>query len=394
VLVTGGGWAVGDLEGTVRAVLRTSAAAVVCVTGRHEPLRERVEASFGDEPRVRVLGFTHRMPELLSAADVLVDATVGLTCLEALTCGCGVVVYGAPPGHFRDSAREMTRLGLAERARTPDELAEVLERLFARAARAASPALAAYPTAATAIASAAVRARSLRTWRRRVVPAVAGVAATLGFGGFTFASALPYPIIARTLGLRELTAVTSSAQEVALVIQSPEVQTGPLAARLARGGARATFALPPTPRASTLRALARRGDEVVPLLTGEKPTDLLGARRALSREARRLRLGGHFYYLAPHAGFTLAEYVAARSVGGTPVDGAVRVAPRQPLGADDELRPGAIVVVEADSTTHGSAACVDRALALLRRRGLRPVPLHRLLASAERTATTAGARAT
>jgi UDP-N-acetylglucosamine:LPS N-acetylglucosamine transferase len=393
VLVTGGGWAVGDLEGTVRAVLQTAAATVVCVTGRHEPLRERVERSFGDDPRVVVLGFTDRMPELLSAADVLVDATVGLTCLEALTCGCRVVVFGAPPGHFRDSAREMTRLGLAVSARTPDELADVLERLFADKADARPVGLASLPTAATLIASARVRARALPGWRRRLVPALAGVAATLGFGGFTFASALPYPIIARTFGLRELTAVQSAEPEIGLVIDSPEAQTKAIAGRLARGHAHATFALAPTPSATTLAALARRGDEVVPRLDGEKPTNLLAARRNLSREARLLRLGGHFYYLAPHPGFTLAEYVAARSVGGTPVDGAVRVVPRQALGADDELRAGAIVVVEADSTPRSSAASVGRVLAFLRARGLRPVPLRRLLASASSTAATAGVRA-
>src|SRR5204862_176826 len=60
VLVTGGGWAVGDLEGAVRAALGTAAATVVCVTGRHRPLRDRLELAFGDEPRVRVLGFTDR----------------------------------------------------------------------------------------------------------------------------------------------------------------------------------------------------------------------------------------------------------------------------------------------------------------------------------------------
>jgi UDP-N-acetylglucosamine:LPS N-acetylglucosamine transferase len=391
VLVTGGGWAVGDLEGSVRAALRTAAATVVCVTGRHEPLRERLEQAFGDEPRVRVLGFTDRMPELLSAADVLVDATVGLTCLEALTCGCRVVVFGAPPGHFRDSAREMTRLGLAERARTPDELAGVLERLFTGEDESGVP-LAAFPTAATLIASARVRTPPLPGWRRRLVPAVAGVAATLGFGGFTFASALPYPIIARTFGLAELTAVQSSTRDVGLVIESPEMQAPALAAELGRSAA--TFALAPTPGAGTLTALARHGDDVVPRLEREKPTNLLAARRKLSREARSLRLGGHFYYLAPHPGFTLAEYVAARSVGGTPVDGAVRVMPRQPLGADDELRAGAIVVVEADSTARGSLASLRRVLAYLDSRGLRPVSLRKLLSSTARTAATAGVRAT
>jgi UDP-N-acetylglucosamine:LPS N-acetylglucosamine transferase len=389
VLVAGGGWAVGDLEGAVRVTLATDAAAVVCVTGRHEVLRAHLEDALGDEPRVRVLGFTRRMPELLAAADVLVDATVGLTCLEALTCGCRVVVYGAPPGHFRDSAREMARLGLAERARTPAELATALRRAL-RAAPTRPP-LAAFPTAASLIATAAPRAPAIPGWRRRAVPALAGVLATLGFGGFTFASALPYPIIARTFGLEELTAVPTAAPEVGLVIETPEAQAAAIAAELARDHARASFALSPSPSSRTLAGLFGRGDDVLPRLERLKPTDLLAARRRLAREARRLSLGGHFYYLAPDAGFTLAEYVAARSVGGTPVGGAVRLAPRQapPPG---EPRAGAIVVVEADSEARASARAVRRLVAFLRAHGLRPVPLRRLLESAASRSATAGAR--
>jgi processive 1,2-diacylglycerol beta-glucosyltransferase len=389
VLVAGGGWAVGDLEGAVAAALGTTAT-VVCVTGRHEPLRARLEGAFADEPRVRVLGFTDRMPELLSATDVLVDATVGLTCLEALTCGCRVVVYGVPPGHFRDSAREMTRLGLAERARTPEELAATLERLLREGEPASVPLLAPAPTAGSIIVSARERTRRLPAWRRRLVPALAGILATLSFGGFTFASALPYPIIARTFGLGELTAVPTASSQVGLVVETPEGQAHAIAARLARVRVHATFALAPMPSRRTVASLAAGGDEVLPKLEPEKPTGLLAVRRRLSHEARRLQLRGRFYYLAPHPGFTLAEYVAARTVGGSPVGGAVRVEPRQQLRPDDELRAGAIVVVVADSDGRASADAVARVVSLLRSRGLRPVPLRRLLASAESTATTAG----
>jgi processive 1,2-diacylglycerol beta-glucosyltransferase len=392
VLVTGGGWAVGDLEGAVRAALSTTAATVVCLSGRHGPLRERLEAAFGEEPRVRVLGFTDRMPELLSASDVLVDATVGLTCLEALTCGSRVIVYGSPPGHFRESAREMARLGLAERARSPEELAEALDTLLAADTEPPRPALASFPTAASLIASAGARTRPLPVWRRRLAPALAGTLATLSFGGFTFASALPYPIIARTFGLKELTAVPTVAPQIGLVIESSESQAAAIAARLAQMHASATFALAPVPPSRTVARLVVRGDDVLPKLDPEKPTDILAARRKLSHEARRLSLGGHFYYLAPHPGFTLAEYMAARSVGGTPVGGAVRVGPRQALRPGGELRPGAIVVVVVDSDARASAAAVGKVVAFLRARGLRPVPLRRLLASVARTAATAGER--
>jgi len=389
VLVAGGGWAVGDLESTVEAALRSPAVAVVCLSGRDEELRDRLEAAFGDEPRVQVLGFTKRMPELLSAVDVLVDSTVGLTCLEALTCGRRIVVYGTPPGHFRGSAHAIAKLGLAQQARTPDELADVLCDLFA-SVPGTRPVFDHAPSAASLIRAAPPRTRPIPGWRRRLAPALVGVAATLGFGGFTFASALPYPIIARTLGLKQLNAVQTSQPMVGLVVATPEREAPAVARELARSGASATFALAPLPRARTVTTLRVFGDDVLPRLRPEQPTRLLGARRQLFREARELQLHGHFYYLAPGRGFTLAEYVAARSVGGVPVGGAVRYATGQRLAPDDELRAGAIVVVQLGAVPTSSLVTVDRVVALLRSRGLRAVSLTSLLESAAISPATAG----
>src|SRR5207302_5102411 len=125
-LVSGGGWGVGDVEGAVEAALRVPELTVVCLSGKNEVLHARLEHVFGSEPRVRIVPFTDRMSELLAAADVLVDSSVGVTCLEALASGCRIVVYGTPPGHSRDNERAIVGLGLAQAARTPRELAALL----------------------------------------------------------------------------------------------------------------------------------------------------------------------------------------------------------------------------------------------------------------------------
>ena len=84
IVVSGGGWAVGDLEGAISVALATPGATVVCLAGRNEEVRGALEAAFAGEPRARVLGFTDRIAELFAAADVLVHSTAGLTVLEAL----------------------------------------------------------------------------------------------------------------------------------------------------------------------------------------------------------------------------------------------------------------------------------------------------------------------
>jgi processive 1,2-diacylglycerol beta-glucosyltransferase len=127
VLVSGGGWGVGDLErGTLTALELESVAAVVCLCGRNDELRSALARRFSAEPRVRVEGFTNRMPEWLSAADILVHSTGGLTVLEALMCGCRVISFGWGRGHVRLNNRAFERFGLAAVARNDDELRSAL----------------------------------------------------------------------------------------------------------------------------------------------------------------------------------------------------------------------------------------------------------------------------
>ena len=126
VLVTGGGWGIGDLDGAVSCALDAGVATVVCVAGRNEEVRERLEQRFGDDARVRVLGFTERMRDLIAAADALVHSGGGVTCLEGLVTGCPTVLYGMPPGHWRANARGMASLGVARVARSSRDLRTAL----------------------------------------------------------------------------------------------------------------------------------------------------------------------------------------------------------------------------------------------------------------------------
>src|SRR5262249_35451584 len=89
ILVSGGGGGVGDLSGAVEEALSfVPVSQVVCLCGRNDDLRAQLAARFGGNARVRVEGFTERMPDWLAAADVLVHSTGGLTVLEAGMRGC------------------------------------------------------------------------------------------------------------------------------------------------------------------------------------------------------------------------------------------------------------------------------------------------------------------
>jgi processive 1,2-diacylglycerol beta-glucosyltransferase len=150
VVVSGGGWAVGDLEGAVRTALEQSAATIVCLCGRNEEVRTRLERLHGSDPRVVILGFTDRIAEIFAAADVLVHSTAGLTVLEALMRGCRVISYGWGHGHVRVNNRAFERFGLAEVAADPAELGRALQRALA-APRVADYSFAELPSAASEV---------------------------------------------------------------------------------------------------------------------------------------------------------------------------------------------------------------------------------------------------
>lgn len=136
-LISGGGWGVGDLRGAIDAALAVERLQVIVVCGDNELARVRLRHQYAPHERVRVLGYTDGMAELLGAADVLVHSTGGMTCLEAAAHGCPVVAFGFAYGHVRYNVREMARHGLIAHARDTCELADALRAAIGRSS--ASP---------------------------------------------------------------------------------------------------------------------------------------------------------------------------------------------------------------------------------------------------------------
>lgn len=132
VLVSGGGWGVGDVEGMIDVALANGdVAQVVCLCGRNDELRERIEQRFG-HLRVRAEGFTEQMGDWMAAADALIHSTGGLTILEAHIRGCPAISFGWGRGHIRMNNAAFQRFGLAEVAIGPDELRAALGRALAQ----------------------------------------------------------------------------------------------------------------------------------------------------------------------------------------------------------------------------------------------------------------------
>jgi UDP-N-acetylglucosamine:LPS N-acetylglucosamine transferase len=132
VVVSGGGWGVGDLRGAVRGALAAGPdVEVLALCGRNEAVRSALEGAFAHVPRVRVMGFTDRMGDVLAAADVLVHSTAGLTVMEALVRGVRVISYGWGVGHLRLNNQAYRRFGMAEVVDGPTTLTATIQRALA-----------------------------------------------------------------------------------------------------------------------------------------------------------------------------------------------------------------------------------------------------------------------
>ena len=127
VVVSGGGWGVGDIVGAAETALELGEVGhVVCLCGHNDSLLEQVRRRFDGNARVRAVGFTERMSDWLAAADALIHSTAGLTALEAIMRGCPVISYGWGRGHIRLNNAAFERHGLAHVVTSRRDLVDAL----------------------------------------------------------------------------------------------------------------------------------------------------------------------------------------------------------------------------------------------------------------------------
>jgi UDP-N-acetylglucosamine:LPS N-acetylglucosamine transferase len=369
VVVSGGGWGVGDLAGAVTTALELDAT-VVCLAGRDEEGRGRLESAFADEPRVRVLGFTDAMSDLLAAADVLVHSTGGVTCLEALARDCPVVAYGAPPGHAPLLAREMASLGLVVHARSAAELKTALlapvgksKVALTRSADAANLVLAAMPRVAVR-----TRARFART--------MASTAAATALLFVLLASDATYPVVAEALALPESTTIVPADDSVALVVRGEPHELLALARVARKNHLHASVAADDPLTPGDVATLGADGLDPMPELSSRGVRSWFHAHGQLESQRAQYRLNGSFPYLAPREGFTIADYLLARHLGGVPIQAGYNLPPHD--FAPAEVHSGEVIVATLDDDPGNDTGHLLAAIRLLERSGLGVSSVQRL----------------
>ncbi len=396
VVVSGGGWGVGDLEGAVREFIRApEVSSIVCLAGRNEQLAAKLRRTFADEDRVHVFGFTDRMPELLAAADVLVHSTGGVTCLEAMAAGTPVVSYGLPVGHARVNTRAMAALDLVRLANDTHELREHVQASFA-SDNEPQPATDSVderePAAADVVLQAPRRVRPIPRWRLRAVALTTQIALLLGVTTWMMSTDEVAALAIKILHVHPLTNVKTSQREVGVIVRVPRSDAALVASELAARGIHVSFAddgsVPSRVTISELRSL---GDEVLPEVPRSAALRWVRTRGVLHSQARALGLGHRFYFLQPRGGLTVGQLVLARTAGGIPVCGAMRFSASGPF-PQRTTRAGDVLVVELDGSS-SSVAGLERVVSRLGGDGLGAEPLAWLTRSPAISASRSGERA-
>ncbi len=374
IAVSGGGWGVGDLLGATRAALQVPDAIVLCLCGRNDKTRARVAKQLGDEPRLRLMGFTDRMGDILAASDALIHSSAGLTVLEAIIRGCPVISYGFGYGHVRASNRALERFGLAQVARSQDDLPPALERALAHRPE-PDPSFARRPSTASLMLSNERRVLPLPRWRLRLARGVTGTAAAVLVAVWTLTAGASYSLVSHFVHMRPVTSVATTRPEVGLLVDAPAAEIPALAAKLRRRGVDASFAINRAPTESQLRVLYP-GDQAIPRLGGGGLTGWLETGDQLHKLTGPLGLHRHHDFIYASSGPSFGQWLLAHHAGGRLVGGALRL--QQSKDVIGTLRSGEVIEINA-SSAHDILRIMNRLCPRLRAEHLHAVSLGRLL---------------
>jgi UDP-glucose 4-epimerase len=377
IAVSGGGWGVGDLVGATRAALQVPDATVLCLCGRNDDLRRRVAQRFPDEPRLRLMGFTDRMGDVLAAADALIHSSAGLTVLEAIIRGCPVISYGFGVGHVRASNRALQRFGLAQVAKHESDIGPALRRALEHRPD-ADPSFARRPSTASLIMGNERHVKplsALRVWSPRV--AYSGAMAVL-LAALVLTNGMAYRFLSNFVHMKPVTSVDTGRPEVGVLVDASDTQVPALANVLALNGMRVSFAVTKAPTAAEIDAWTDAGNQAVPRLPSGGLLRWMKARSELHVLMHALGLDHHFLYTSNGPSF--GQWLVTHGLGGRLVAGAVKLSrTNDQIGA---LRPGEVIEVSA-ANIEEILPLLEKLHAELEAQHMAAVPVGKLMHDAE-----------
>ena len=139
ILISAGGFGVGRVGGLIASLMKLEhPAQIVAICGKNAELKSEIEAQVAADAKVKVLGFTTEMDELMAASDLIVGKPGGLTTSEALARGLAYVVVNPIPGQEERNSDHLLEEGAAIRCNNLPVLAYKVDKLLDDPARLAT----------------------------------------------------------------------------------------------------------------------------------------------------------------------------------------------------------------------------------------------------------------
>jgi len=136
ILVSAGGFGMGPVEKLIQSLMKMrEKAQVVVICGKNEELKQRVDTFLRDAPTnlpvlFKTLGYTTEMHTYMSAADLILGKTGGLTTSEALAKGLGFIIVDPIPGQEQRNADHLLEEGAAIKCNNWSVLSYKIDKLL------------------------------------------------------------------------------------------------------------------------------------------------------------------------------------------------------------------------------------------------------------------------
>lgn len=107
---------------------------IVAISGKNEKMKEEFENLINElnvANKVKILGFTDKVPELMSISDLVVTKPGGLTTTESLASHLPMIIINPIPGQEEENAEFLEKHGVGVWIRKKDDPDAVLLNLFA-----------------------------------------------------------------------------------------------------------------------------------------------------------------------------------------------------------------------------------------------------------------------
>ncbi|MFD2171859.1 MGDG synthase family glycosyltransferase [Tumebacillus lipolyticus] len=130
VLLMGGGLGLGVLRMVEELVDGGLTDDLTVVCGFNQTLRRELKGRFGGLPNVKIRGYSQQVQSLMARSDLLVTKPGGMTVAEALVMRLPMVLCSAIPGQEHRNGELMSAYGVARRASSAEEGADLVRHLL------------------------------------------------------------------------------------------------------------------------------------------------------------------------------------------------------------------------------------------------------------------------